>query len=86
MSNNSNNNQQVTPSNSVYTTDSPSMGMAVLGFFLPIVGLILWLVWKEPKPLKAKSAGKGALISVIVQVVLCILYAVYIGVMLSSLF
>ncbi|MCL2489302.1 MAG: hypothetical protein FWF36_01025 [Propionibacteriaceae bacterium] len=46
--------------------DAPSGGFAVLGFFFPIVGLILFLVWNDRTPLRAKSAGKGALISVIV--------------------
>jgi len=53
--------------------DAPSAGFAVLGFFIPIVGLILWLVWKDNTPLKAKSAGKGALIGFIVSIVLTIL-------------
>ena len=41
--------------------DAPNMGLAVLGFFIPIAGLILYLVSKDTTPLKAKSAGKGAL-------------------------
>ena len=53
--------------------DAPSAGFAVLGFFVPVVGLILYLMWKRQTPLKARSAGKGALISVIVQVVLYII-------------
>ena len=56
--------------------DAPSTGFAVLGFFFPLIGLILYLVWKAETPLKAKSAGKGALIGFIVSVVLSILYAV----------
>lgn len=56
--------------------DAPSGGMAVLGFFFPIIGLILYLVWKDEKPLRAHSAGKGALIGVIAGVVLYILGAV----------
>ena len=45
----------------------------LLGFCVPIVGLILFLVWKDTKPKTAKTAGKGALISVIVGVVLYVL-------------
>lgn len=52
--------------------DTPSIGMAVLGFFFPVAGLILWLVWKKQYPLKSKSAGKGALIGAIVYVLLTI--------------
>lgn len=49
--------------------DAPNMGFAVLGFFFPLIGLILWLIWKDQTPLKAKSCGKGALVGVIVSVV-----------------
>ena len=42
--------------------DSGSIGWGVLGFFFPIVGLILFLVWKTNKPNSAKVAGIGAII------------------------
>ena len=58
------------------TYDAPSGGYAVLGFFIPIVGLILYLVWKDETPLRAKSAGKGALIGVITGVVLSVVLTV----------
>lgn len=48
--------------------DTGSMGWGVLGFFLPLVGLILFLVWQSERPNDAKMAGKGALIGVIVSV------------------
>jgi len=38
-----------------------SRGITVLSFIFPIVGLILWLVWKDNKPGKSISASKGAL-------------------------
>ena len=41
----------------------------MLGFFFPLIGLILYLVWKNELPLRARSCGKGALIGVIVQAV-----------------
>ena len=53
--------------------DESSFGYAVLCFFFPLVGLILFLVWKDTTPLKAKSCGIGALIGFIVSVVLSIL-------------
>ena len=56
--------------------DAPSFGFATLGFFFPVVGLILFLVWKDQTPLKSRSAGKGALIGVITSVVLSILTVV----------
>lgn len=53
--------------------DARSAGFGILCFFLPIVGLILYIVWKDTYPLKAKSCGKGALISVIVYAALTLL-------------
>ena len=64
------------PAQPQYTEPAPvqqpkgsSFGWAVLGFFIPIVGLILFLVWGKTRPEDAKAAGKGALISVIISVV-----------------
>ena len=58
--------------------DAPSMGFAVLGFFLPLVGLIIYLCMKGTSPLKAASAGKGALIGFIVGIVVSIIYSIVI--------
>ncbi|MCI9082736.1 MAG: hypothetical protein HFI70_10630, partial [Lachnospiraceae bacterium] len=41
----------------------------LLGCCIPVVGLILFLVWKDQKPKTAKAAGIGALVSVILSVV-----------------
>lgn len=54
------------------TYDAPNAGFAVLGFFFPLIGLILYLVWKDQYPLKAKSCGKGALTGAVVYVSLVI--------------
>lgn len=56
--------------------DSSSFGFAFLCFLFPIVGLILYLVWKDTLPLRAKSCGKGAIVGVVVYVVFYILSAV----------
>lgn len=56
--------------------DAPNTGFAILCFFFPLVGLILWLVWKDKTPLKAKSCGKGALIGVIVNAVVTLLFVI----------
>lgn len=44
--------------------DSGSFGWGLLGCCIPLVGLILFLVWKDTKPKSAKAAGIGALVSV----------------------
>ena len=56
--------------------DAPSLGFTVLGFFFPLIGLILYLVWKPEYPKRATSCGKGALIGVIVAAVLTVIYVV----------
>lgn len=53
--------------------DARSGGFAFLCFLFPVIGLILYLVWKDTMPLRAKSCGKGALIGVIVYAVFLIL-------------
>lgn len=54
-------------------TDSGSFGWALLGFFIPVVGLILFLVWRESKPKSSKKAGIGALVSVLLGILFYIL-------------
>lgn len=46
-----------------------NFGWGVLGFFVPIVGLILFIVWLKKKNSAAKAAGLGALIGAILEVV-----------------
>ena len=46
---------------------------------IPIVGLILFLVWKDTKPKTAKAAGIGALVSVVLAVIYYIVMFVIIG-------
>jgi len=49
--------------------DGPIGCLGVLCFFFPIVGLILYVVWLNSLPQKAKSAGKLALIGFIAGIV-----------------
>ncbi len=51
----------------------------LLGCCIPIVGLILFLVWKDQKPNTAKAAGIGALISVLSSVLIYIIVFVFLG-------
>lgn len=61
--------------------DSGSIGWAILGFFIPLVGLILFLVWIGNKPKSAKMAGLGALVNVIFNIVI---YVVVFVILLGS--
>lgn len=54
-------------------TDNGGFGWGLLGCCIPIVGLILFLVWKDSKPNTAKAAGIGALVCVGISIVYYIL-------------
>lgn len=66
--------------------DSLSLGFAIFGFFIPIVGLILFLIYEEKKPKRAKSAIKGALIGFITKIVLAIILVILYVVFAAPLF
>lgn len=53
-------------------------GWGVLGFFFPIVGFILWLVWKNDYPKRSRASGIGCLVSVCLSVVSVVLYFIII--------
>ena len=59
----------VAQSNAPATVDNGGFGWGLLGCCIPLVGLILFLVWKDNKPKTAKAAGIGALVSVGISVV-----------------
>ena len=52
--------QKVTPA----ADDKGGFGWGLLGWCIPIVGLVLYMSWKYEKPKNAKAAGLGALIAV----------------------
>lgn len=62
--------------------DNGGIGWGILGCCIPIVGLVLWLVWKDTKPKTAKALGIGALVSVgisILYYIFVMVFAVGIG-------
>jgi len=44
-----------------------------LSFLIPLLGLILYLVWKDSKPQASKDCGKSALWGVIIGIVLWVI-------------
>lgn len=72
--------------NADVSEDNSNLGFAILGFFIPIVGFILFLIYEEKKPKRAKSAGKGALIGFITEIVLAIILVILYVVFAASLF
>lgn len=61
------------PQDNMDKTDTPSWIYAIVGFIFPLIGLILYLVWRIQTPRRAKSVGKGTLLG---AVTLIVLYAV----------
>lgn len=70
--------------NTNVSNDNGGFLWGLLGCCIPLVGLILFLVWKDSKPKTSKAAGIGALVGVGVCIVSYILMAV-LGVGLMSL-
>lgn len=64
-------------------TDNGGFLWGLLGCCIPIVGLVLFLVWKDSKPKTAKAAGIGALVNVILCVLWYVLVAI-VGVGMAS--
>ena len=63
-----------------------TFGWGVLGFFVPIVGLILFIVWFNSRKKASKAAGIGALIGVIKNIIIIILcYAISFYSMISTI-
>ena len=56
--------------------DAPSTGMAVLSFFLPGIGAILFLVWRKSSPQKASSCGQGLAIATVVSAIFSIIISI----------
>ena len=51
------------------TEDEGSIGWGFLGFFFPLIGLILFLVWLNTKKKSSRAAGIGALIGFVVSII-----------------
>lgn len=57
----------------VTVTDKGGFWWGLLGCCIPIVGLILFLVWRDTKPKTSKAAGIGALVGAVCIVLFYIL-------------
>ncbi|WP_054715678.1 hypothetical protein [Lacticaseibacillus manihotivorans] len=64
--------------------ESASIGWFFLGLFLPIVGLILFLVWIHEQPAKAKRSGIGALSGCFIGIMAAIIFGVFVHFKVTS--
>ena len=76
--------QTATSTQAQSAKEGGTAGWGVLGFFFPLVGFILWLVWKDDRRARSRSAGIGCLVSVCLSVVGGILYGIILGIILAS--
>ena len=74
--------------NGVVDKDS-LFGYSVLGFFLPLIGIIIFLIYEKKEPLLAKAVIKGVVIGFITKIALSILvfviYLAFAAIMLFSI-
>ncbi len=54
--------------------DNGGFGYGVLGFFVPVAGIILYFIWKDEKPKASKAAGLGALIIIGISSIYAMIY------------
>ena len=66
------------------SADSGSILWALLGFLIPLIGLILFLVWHDEKPQSARMAGIGALAGVLFDVAFYVIIVMVWGIALFS--
>lgn len=53
--------------------DKKSIGLNILGFFIPLVGLILWAVNKDKKPIQSKSVAHSAIGGFVTSIVVSLI-------------
>lgn len=71
---------QSTPTYSNSVSDDGGFLWGLLGFCVPVAGLVIYLIWREERPNNAKAAGTGALVSVVLGVVFYIFAFVLAGI------
>ncbi|MBQ0016555.1 MAG: zinc ribbon domain-containing protein [Bacteroidales bacterium] len=54
------------------TNQKPNIGLNIISFLFPFIGLILFICYNDDAPIRAKACGKWALFGVIVETVLTI--------------
>lgn len=61
------------------TEDKNSPGYNFLAFLIPIVGLVLWIMWRKDYPKKAHGVGLWAAISFGISIVFQIISVVFLS-------
>jgi len=61
----------------VSENDTGSFGWAVLGFFFPIVGIVLFAIWNKTKPNDAKKSLIGAIVGFVVPIIMFFIFVMF---------
>lgn len=64
--------------------EKANVGLAILSFFIPLVGLILFITKKDKQPKTAKACGISALVCVILSIISTVIMTVSGGLLLGS--
>ncbi|MCD7929432.1 MAG: zinc ribbon domain-containing protein [Clostridiales bacterium] len=70
----------VQPTATERISDTGSILWGILGFFFPVVGLVVYLAWRNAKPNNAQTCALGAVLGVIVWVFLRIFIPILLGI------
>ena len=65
----------------VTRNDKPSIGLNILSFLFPLIGLILYFALRASDPQKARSAGKYALFGFIAGIALGVIIAALVAIL-----
>ena len=68
--------QNARPSVATDPNDASSTGFAILGFLIPLIGLVLYFLNHNETPQKAKSALHGAIAGWITEIVISIICSI----------
>ena len=63
----------------------PNVGLNIVSFIWPFIGLILYLVYLDKSPRRANACGKWAIIGGVVVVVLALIFVIIYGAFLASI-
>ena len=58
-------------------TDRVSIGLCILCFFVPIVGIIYWAIMKDDSPRQARACGITALVSAALSIVFSLIATIF---------
>lgn len=62
-----------------HETDAPSFLFALISFFAPLAGLVLYIIWRKDFPQKAKSCMNGMICGIIAEILVTIFLRSYLS-------